>query len=309
MVLPKPSLTLVLDIDERLDSKELRLEVDRCYSYVASTLVRTHAAGTTPEISLALANAANIKASKNEAASTTNEEATPEELLKPQNVVRFLVRIGTKKYLFSKDEGADELWNKVIEHWLYSEFYKVGNHLQIFNRRQREIGNPELKFDYFDIELEGGKVCAWMHLNSESSIDPEQNEQLSRFREKLNEGALGENLVHVIMPEPDNYEIQYKQGMIEKAEREAAEEQARKAAEEEERKAAEAAAQAADEAFLEAPEGPSEEELAFEKERAELEEKYNLKEPDFTIDYNIWRLEYADGSTKTYNSATDEFLA
>ena len=38
MAQPRPSLTLILDLDERLDSEDVRLEIDRCYSYVGSTL-------------------------------------------------------------------------------------------------------------------------------------------------------------------------------------------------------------------------------------------------------------------------------
>ena len=33
MAQPRPSLTLILDLDERLDSEDVRLEIDRCYSY------------------------------------------------------------------------------------------------------------------------------------------------------------------------------------------------------------------------------------------------------------------------------------
>ncbi len=32
MAQPRPSLTLILDIDERFDSEETRLEVGRCYT-------------------------------------------------------------------------------------------------------------------------------------------------------------------------------------------------------------------------------------------------------------------------------------
>ena len=39
--LPHPSSLLILNIDEELDSKELRLEIDRCYSYLGAPLVRT----------------------------------------------------------------------------------------------------------------------------------------------------------------------------------------------------------------------------------------------------------------------------
>ena len=44
MAQPRPSLTLIVDVDERIDSEELRLEIGRSYTYVGSALVRTHAA-------------------------------------------------------------------------------------------------------------------------------------------------------------------------------------------------------------------------------------------------------------------------
>ena len=65
MAQPRPSLTLILDLDERLDSEDVRLEIDRCYSYVGSTLVRTHPACDG----------------------------------EPQNIMRFLVKLGTRRYL------------------------------------------------------------------------------------------------------------------------------------------------------------------------------------------------------------------
>lgn len=53
MAQPRPSLTLILDLDERLDSEDVRLEIDRCYSYVGSTLVRAHpACDGEPQLSL-----------------------------------------------------------------------------------------------------------------------------------------------------------------------------------------------------------------------------------------------------------------
>ena len=108
MAQPRPSLTLILDLDERLDSEDVRLEIDRCYSYVGSTLVRTHPACDG----------------------------------EPQNIMRFLVKLGTRRYLRAEDEGADELWNDVMERGFYNELYKVSNNMLIYNRRQREVGNP-----------------------------------------------------------------------------------------------------------------------------------------------------------------------
>ena len=148
-------------LDERLDSEDVRLEIDRCYSYVGSTLVRTHPACDG----------------------------------EPQNIMRFLVKLGTRRYLRAEDEGADELWNDVMERWFYNELYKVSNNMLIYNRRQREVGNPQLVFDWIDVELQNGQLHALLHCDNVSGIRPETSELLTQLRAAYNEGALGEDVV------------------------------------------------------------------------------------------------------------------
>ena len=189
MAQPRPSLTLILDLDERLDSEDVRLEIDRCYSYVGSTLVRTHPACDG----------------------------------EPQNIMRFLVKLGTRRYLRAEDEGADELWNDVMERWFYNELYKVSNNMLIYNRRQREVGNPQLVFDWIDVELQNGQLHALLHCDNVSGIRPETSELLTQLRAAYNEA------------EP-------------------------------------------------------------------ALEPFALDEPDFEVDYRLWLIEYADGSTRTFDS-------
>ena len=83
---PHPSLALRLDLDERLVDHDLRLEIDRCYSYLGTPVVRTHPAPA--------ADAA------------------------PVNTMVATVRVGAREYLDSSVEGADALWNDYVEHWL-----------------------------------------------------------------------------------------------------------------------------------------------------------------------------------------------
>ena len=173
MAQPRPSLTLILDLDERLDSEDVRLEIDRCYSYVGSTLVRTHPACDG----------------------------------EPQNIMRFLVKLGTRRYLRAEDEGADELWNDVMERWFYNELYKVSNNMLIYNRRQREVGNPQLVFDWIDVELQNGQLHALLHCDNVSGIRPETSELLTQLRAAYNEGALGEDVVQqndIVYVEPNS---------------------------------------------------------------------------------------------------------
>ena len=234
MAQPRPSLTLILDLDERLDSEDVRLEIDRCYSYVGSTLVRTHPACDG----------------------------------EPQNIMRFLVKLGTRRYLRAEDEGADELWNDVMERWFYNELYKVSNNMLIYNRRQREVGNPQLVFDWIDVELQNGQLHALLHCDNVSGIRPETSELLTQLRAAYNEGALGEDVVRAYLPAPASYEEQKAAGLAAKAERDA-------------QKAAG---------------------LAAAEEEARALEPFALDEPDFEVDYRLWLIEYADGSTRTFDS-------
>ncbi len=278
MAQPRPSCTLILDIDERLYSEEVKLEVGRCYAYVCTTLVRTHPASEGD----------------------------------PVNTARILAKLGTRKYVHSADEGADELWGDVMERWLRNEFHKIGNNLVIYNRRQREIGGVELNFDWLEVELENGALTLAWRLDSTSFIDPERSALASQVRALLNDGTLGEGVVRVQMPSDASYAQQVAQAAEEKAAREAAEaeEAARKA--EEARLAAEKAEQEAEAAFLESPGLVAEEEHesegeTYEEMRAEIEEKFAMPEADFALDYTAWTVVYADGAQRDFDSAVGTF--
>ena len=269
MAQPRPSLTLILDIDERLDSEEVRLEINRCYSYVGSTLVRTHPAGEG----------------------------------EPENIMRFLVKLGTRRYLRSADEGADQLWNDVMERWFYNELFKVSNNMKIYNRRQREVGNPDLAFDWIEIELQNGELRALLHCDNASGIDPKASTLLTTLRTAYNEGSLGADIARVLMPAPASWREQEAAGLAAKAERDAQEAAAKAQAAAAARAEAEAAAALAEESFLETPDLVAPEEPAENIEP----EPFALDEPDFALDYRMWLIEYADGATRTFDSQTGAF--
>lgn len=320
MACPRPSLTLVLDIDERLDNQETRLEIDRCYAHVGTTIVRTHARETFPARTFAQAAQQTAQAKSDGTEDAEDAEGTEsvegacndvaqKTACEPEaaNVARMLVKLGTRKYLHSADEGADELWDNVVGTWLFNEFHKVGNNLQIFNRRQNEIGNEPLPFSWLDVELQNGEVCVWMHLDSESGIDPHASEHISRMRALLNDGALGKNVASVVMPDPADYKRQFEEGIQAKAKRIEAGKRAQEEAEAANRAAREEAAKLADEAFLESPVAEIDEARARKAEEAELAAKYDLAEPDFAIDYHLWRVEYADGASRVFDSEKNAF--
>lgn len=277
MAQPRPSMTLILDIDERIDSEELRLEIGRSYTYVASTLVRTHAA--------------------------TGEDAPVE------NTMRMLVKLGTRQYLNAGEEGSDELWNDVMRTWFSNQFRKIGNQTLIYNKRQREIEDgQELTFAWLEIDLQNGQLPVRLRMNDVSSIEESAAEILTVVRDAYNSGKLGEKatIARVSMPTDESWAAQAAAGAAAAAERAAAEEAAAKAAAEAaeaERAAAEAAA---DEAFLESPELVATEadgEAAVDGGGVEPPELvFELDEPTFSVDYSAWTVEYTDGTTKTFNA-------
>ena len=163
MTIIHPSLTLVLDIDEQLFSQQLKLEIMRCYSHIGTPVIRTHARGF-------------------------EDASNPEGA--PDNRARFIVSMGTKRYLHSSDEGADELWETSVEPWIASMLYKVTNNMAAFNRRMRKIGLPELVFSRIDLELEGGAFTVGLAPDPEGIIGRPIAMQAGLARTLLNSGIL-----------------------------------------------------------------------------------------------------------------------
>lgn len=271
---PRPSCTLIMDIDEGLVDEEMRQEVARCYTHVGTALVRPHASSPDSE-----------------------------------NTMRLLARLGNRKYLHSDDEGADELWDEVMERWFYNQFHNVGNNMVIYNKRQEEEGTPELFFDWLEIELEDGDLYVRLHLDSNSTIAPEKSALVTAARTAYNDGTLGAGVTRISMPAPASYAEQRDAGLAAKEARVAAEEAAAEA--EEAAREAEAAKKAAEaeENFLGTPQETDEDRAAAEEAeyRAELENRYGVPEADFEIDYTLWEVEYADGSTRAFDSKTRKF--
>lgn len=307
---PHPTLALRLDLDERVDSYDLRLEIDRCYSYLGTPVIRTHEAGEGD----------------------------------PVNAMVCTVRLGAREYLDSSVPGADELWSQCIEHWLLNQVHAVENHMKIFNRRQREEGRSELMFDWLVVELQGGRLVVKLRLDSLCGIDPADSVWVSRVREALNQGLLGDGVSEVRLPSEASYRAQREAGIAALEARRAEEAQAERAAREEARRRAEEAEAQAEEAFLASPAL-----VAQRKERELLEEeagdlvvqariredlerfdgqlspeeivarriaeeahigediqkKYALPEADFAVRFDIWDVVGPDGSVHEFAWCAD----
>lgn len=300
-----PSLTLVLDLDERLGTQETKLEIARCYSYVGAPLVRKHAA--------------------------------PEDGGPGENIARYIVSMGTKQYLHSADEGADELWGSSVEPWLASMFFKVGNTAAAFNKRMRKIGLPEVNFDRADVELQGGQFIVGLRPDPENRIGRSVAAQVDTARTLLNDGVL-EGAVRVNAPSAKSWEEQYDAA---KESWDAAQAEAEAAAAEEE---AAPYTDASPEDVAPEPTGAlkhtagpmpdwkTDPEAYAAWEAADREAKSyentavpptdsddlppigNPVEPpepprfDFDVDYSVWDVFFADGTARTFDSKTRAFL-
>lgn len=310
MAEPRPSLLLILDIDERIATRETKLELNRCFAFM-NGLIRTHA----PE--------EGLPAFTGDAPEGTDE-------LPVVNTARCILKMGTKKYLYSSDEGSDERWEKSeIEKWFYNQFYKLGNNMKIFNRRQREIGAPEVDFTWLVIDLQNGALELALHLDSNSDVPAETARVVSAVRTALNDGTLGPNAVaRISMPTAASYAQQHADGLVAKAQREA-EASAQAQAEAEAAAQAQAEAEAlADALFLESPtraaqlENGEDDALTCENtaededsegldatsggdivQGEDFEARFELPEADFALDYSEWDIEYKDGTTAVYHLA------
>ena len=291
MAMLRPSLLLVMNLDERVGAKETIQEVKRNYAHICTPVVRTHA-----------------------------EEGEDAPI---RNTITMTVKLGTRKYLHSADEGADELWNTVVGPWIGNMLHKIGNNMKVFNKRQRKIGLPELHFDYLDIELQGGELTIGISPDATDALDWAQNAHVQLARELYDSGELGE-VTRIEIPSAEAYE-QQRAAAWETWEAEHPEPEEPEEPEEEE------------------PEEPEEEEPAEEKTREqllaedieaksyenthvaiedvpEMERQRQIQyvsnkkeeEPErfnFEVDYALWTLRYADGSARVYDSANRSFTA
>ncbi len=175
MVLLRPSLTLVLDLDEHLASEESIQEIKRTYAHIGTPVIRTHPP-------------------------TTNDAA-------PINVAQLRVSMGTYRYLQPFDEESEARWSEIVEPWIGSMLHKVGNNMKVFNDRQRKIGLPEIVFERIELDLQGSELVIDARLNPTCMIDPALRTQVRRARAMLSKDAFTE-AVRISMPPDDEYERQ-----------------------------------------------------------------------------------------------------
>lgn len=310
MALLRPSLTLVLDLDERVAAEQTILEINRSYAHIGTPVIRTHKA----EI------AKNTEEAAAEDADAAAEDA---ENAPVRNTARLIVNMGTYSYLNSTDEGADERWETIVGPWIGNMLRKIGNNMKVFNDRQRKIGYPEVHFDTLDIELGAGAFTVAVRPQGAGMVDETASKLVTAARALRNDGTFAE-AVRVELPCAASWEAQ----------RDAAWEtwttEHPKVLEEpetgEDATGNIVAADAAETAVEHMPEKTREELLAediiaksYENTavpptdsdalpRPEREEKEEDEPFDFPVDYTLWSVIGPDGAARTYNSTAATFI-
>lgn len=286
----RPSLTLVLDLDETLATEETIQEIKRSYSHIGTPVIRTH-----------------------------KSEGEDE----PYNKAQALLKLGTKQYLKHSDEGADELWDEVMEQWIGNAFHRIGNNMKVFNDRQREINLPQVFFESFDLVLQGGALTIAVHPSPEGLMDPALKNAITQARDLYNDSLLGEEAITLInLPAQTSYDEQKDQAWAEwvelhpevltakedeadsegvKAEDcEAAQPKTREELLQEDiiaKSYENTAVSPSDSDALPAPE-----KLITAKEEEEDEEQFT-----FVVDYRLWAVTYESGKEALFDSEVGTF--
>ncbi len=289
MAMIRPSLTLVLDLDERVAGEETILEIKRSYAHITTPIIRVHAAA--------------------------GDDAPA------RNVARLLVSMGAYAYLRSSDEGADGRWASVVEPWIGNILHKVGNNMKVFNDRQRENGMPELVFDCADVELQGGALVVGLHPDPLSWLDPGLNVQVGLVRTLLNDGMLN-GAVRVDVPSDASWKEQragawdtwaagHPEAVAAMRAREtvAAEGEAAGASEPEKTREEflreDAKAKSYENTAVPPTDSPV---LPHATARDLADEGDEVERFSFVVDYSIWDVLFADGTKRTFDSKKRCFL-
>ncbi len=287
----RPSLILRMDLDERLYNDETVADIKRSYSYVAPSVVCSHAS------------------------------ADPNYA---ENNVRFMVKLH-RAYWDRNDAEAQQLWENVMPKWLHNMLNKVSNTITAANRVCAEEGTQGMDYAWLELEF-GENALVVLKTASDSSLPADGVETVERVRDLMCAGELGEDVACVRIPSRASWEAQ-----LAAAEEAAAEAEEAAAAEGDacadaaDVAAGEAAAaegtgaearpvnvQVAGASSREvSPAAALAEPVAGDAAEAADEEAEPAfvapKLPAFEVDYGTWGIEYADGTVREFDAAAGAF--
>ena len=286
MALLRPSLTLVLDLDERVAAEQTILEINRSYAHIGTPVIRTH--------------------------------GEPEPDAPARNTARLIVNMGTYSYLNSADEGADERWDAIVGPWIGNMLRKIGNNMKVFNDRQRKIGYPEVFFDTLDIELGGSTFTVAVRPQGAGAVSEEAAVLVSRARALRNDGTFAD-ATRVELPCAEDWAAQRAEAwgawIVEHPE---AEEDTAAEAADEEAAAAPATTESepaktreellAEDIIAKSYENtavpPTDSDALPRPERVQEEEEDPF---DFAVNYRRWAVIGADGTTRIWDADAGTF--
>ena len=274
MALLRPSLTLVLDLDERVAAEQTILEINRSYAHIGTPVIRTHAC--------------------------ESAEDTP-----VRKTARLIVIMGTYYYLNSADEGADERWETIVGPWIGNMLRKIGYPEVHFDTLDIELGagaftvavRPQGAGDVDEAVAE--LVTAARDLRNNGTfaeavrVELPCAESWNAQRDAAWEAWVAEH--PEVLEEPDTDEDASAGDVADEA-AEPAPEKTR-----EELLAEDVIAKSYENTAV----PPTDSEALPRPQREEEEEGESF---DFPVDYTLWAVIGADGATRTYDSVAAAFV-
>ena len=285
----RPTFFLELDLDSRQAKPETLQELKRCYMHVSAPQMRTH-----------------------ELADATDADPL-------DHILRMDIEFYQRAYLYSKNEDADAHWAEEVAPWLKSMFYKIGNNMKVFNDRQREIRLPEVIFRWVEMNFaeEGDPTfTVRIHPDAQSVVENTLVEHVTQARDLLNNGTLA-SAVKVEIPASASFMEQRAKAwdawveenpdaperLYQPLESRDIEDVAEDTRTREEILEADKEAKSYENTAV----PPTDSATLPPINRAEAEE-IDWDDFNFTVDYTLWGVTFADGTVKNFDTTTGAFV-
>ena len=267
-----PSLIEKVSLDAREHNDEVAADIKRSFAYVGPVAVGSH-------------------------------EASPDAAV--CNEIRLICRM-SRPYWTDEGDGA-QMW-EAMRTWLGAKAYKVESTIANFNKSRGEAGRQTVDYDRVELDMKPyalGIACA------QGDKLPDVVALAARMRELLGAGALPADMLGVEAPCAASLSQQMQAAAAQKAQAEAEKEQDQggQASDQvagEDAPVQEASAEAADQAGDAGRDGPAPQGDApaadGAPESAAPERLPHASDDLAAVDYTLWDVRLADGTTRTFDS-------
>ncbi|WP_165046098.1 hypothetical protein [Adlercreutzia sp. ZJ138] len=168
MTMIRPTLHLLMDLDERIYTDELAADIKRSYMHIAPTSVITH---------------------------TSNDDNV-------WNFIR-LKALASTPYWDKLDECQDQTWRDSMPRWMRNSFYKTSSAMLAFNNvNERHLDS--LAFSWMEVEFNEAMTIV-IRLDHTSKIPVCADQIIEQVRNACADKLLGKNPVRVWAPSPNSY--------------------------------------------------------------------------------------------------------